>query len=305
MLTRVDPLSAAAGTLVLVAPPAPTYTGEELAAYNAFNTARSTCGFGYLRQNTNLDTSSANHIGWMVNNNTASHSEVASTTGFTGVNPWDRMTAAGYNWSLVDEVMASISIANKTGWGTNGARSLLAAPYHLKGLMWGELDIGISVKSGSTSGADINAPSAAAISWLVSDMGAPSNSAGQAQGATDVLTYPCQGVTGTAWQLQGESPNPIPGRDLSTSPIGQPIFVQAFHGNTLTITSASLTGPSGSVALLPTMTASNDPNAQVYSNQAVIMPNGPLSPNTTYTVSISGTNNTTAFSKTFTFTTGS
>jgi len=304
-VVRVDPLTAPAGSLLLAATPVSSYSGEELAAYNTFNTARTQCGFGYLTQNTRLDTAAFNHINWMVNNNTASHYEVSGTTGFTGINPWNRMTAAGYNWSLSSEVMAVLYTSNKTNWGTNGARSLLAAPYHLQGLMWGVIDIGISVKSGATSGADINAPGATPVSWLVADTGSPSSNPGQAQTTSQVLTYPCQGSTNTAYEMRGESPNPIPGRDLASSPIGQPIFVQVLHGQNLTINSATLTGPFGSVVLRPTMTASNDPNARIYSNQAMIIPDAPLTPNTTYTASITGTNNSTAFSRTFTFTTGS
>jgi hypothetical protein len=127
----------------------------------------------------------------------------------------------------------------------------------------------------------------------------------QVQDANSVLTYPCQGTTGTGWQVLNETPNPVTPRNLATNPIGQPIFVQALSGQTLLIQSASVTGPLGSVALLPTLTAANDPNAHLSGNQAILMPNLPLAPNATYTVSIAGTRNGTAFVKSFSFSSGS
>lgn len=166
--------------------------------------------------------------------------------------------------------------------------------------------MGISVMSGGPigSGADFTFAGAASESYIVVDMAASGNVPKQVQSPNDVLTYPCEGITGTNWQLQGEVPSPIPSRNLVVAPIGHPIFVQAIDGNTLTVTSASMTGPLGSVALLPTMTSVNDPNSHLLPNQAIILPNAPLTPNKSYAVKIVGTNNGVAFTKNFTFATG-
>jgi len=43
--------------------------------------------------------------------------------------------------------------------------------------------------------------------------------------------------------LNGENSNPVPGRILSANPIGQPIFVMAARGHTLTMVDVTLTGP--------------------------------------------------------------
>ena len=304
--TYTAPTTNASVPVVATGASATTYTGEELAAYNWFSTNRQTCGFGLLQQNAQLDTAARNHIVWMVNNNTFSHYEVAATAGFTGVTPWDRMAAAGYSGVQFGEILAGISTSNKTGFGLKGARNLLVAPYHLMGAMQGNREIGVSVKSGGPigSGADYTAAVTANESYLAVDMAASHALLPQVQRSTDVLTYPCQGVTGTAYALTAESPNPVPSRNLAVNPIGQPVFVQLLAGNVLVITSVSVTGPAGAVALLPTMTASNDPNQELLANMAIIMPSAPLSPSSAYSVFITGTNNGVGFSRSFGFSTG-
>jgi hypothetical protein len=169
-----------------------------------------------------------------------------------------------------------------------------------------EVGINITSSGPSGSGADVivSGSFAPAVRLAIS-LSSRSAFPVQRQSSTDVLTYPCSGITGTAYQLTGEDPNPVTPRNLATNPIGQPILVQVLLGRTLIITSATVTGPSGAVALLPTMTQTNDPNGRLSSNTAVIMPDLPLQPNTTYSVVINGTNNGVAFTRSFSFSTGS
>jgi hypothetical protein len=291
--------------IVTNAPPSPSgYGVEELAAFNRFNGHRTQCGFGYLAPNAALDTSAANHLNWMVANNTVSHSEISGTTGYTGSTSQARMIAAGYaSGTQYGEVLTGGTGIAKTGFGVKGARILLAAPYHLAGLMASHRDIGISLKSGGNlgSGADVTYAGSAAVTWLVADMAASSTNLHQLQNGSEVLTYPCQGITDTDYEVRAESPNPVPGRDLSTQPIGHPIFIQALKGRTLVISSVTMTGPSGTVPLLTTMTSANDPNSVLGSHQAVVMPSAPLAANTSYTVTITGTQSGFSFNKNFIF----
>jgi hypothetical protein len=290
------------------APVASSYSGEELAAFNAFNIARNGCGFGVLLQNAAIDRAALNHVGWMVANNSFSHSEIAATPGFTGVDLGARLSAAGYaGWVSYGEVLTAQTGGSKTGFGLFGARTLLSAPYHLMGLMQGNREIGISVKSSGPLGSGADITSATTRLWFAADMAANSSLVPQAQGAADVLTYPCQGVTNTARQLTNESPNPIPARDLALNPIGQPVFVQLLAGRTLVINTATMATTAGNipVANAAILTAATDPNAELTGNQAIIIPNTPLAANTQYTVTLQGSNNGTAFQKIFTFSTGS
>ncbi len=262
--------------IVTTAPPSPSgYAAEELAAFNRFNGHRAQCGFGYLAQNAALDTSAANHLNWMVANNTVSHSEISGTTGYTGSSSQARMQAAGYaSGTQFGEVLTGGTGISKAGFGVKGARILLAAPYHLAGLVASHRDIGISLKSGGNlaSGADITYAGSSSVTWLVADMAASSTNLPQLQSGNEVLTYPCQGIADTDYEVRAESPNPVPGRDLSTQPIGHPIFVQALKGRSLVISSVTMTGPAGTVPLLPTMTSANDPNSVLGSHQAMVMP---------------------------------
>lgn len=309
--TASQPVSQPSVAIITAAPPTPTYAvgSEELAAFDQINLSRSKCGFGTLRQNQAIDMAVLNHVTWESENSTFSHYETPNTTGFTGADPGARLNYAGYKWTSFGEVMSGLPVALKAGFGLHGMRLLLAAPYHLMGLMQGSREIGISVKtSGPTgSGTDIPYPSAASATWLVADMG--SNVATfpfQVQSTTDVLTYPCQGITNTVTKLENESPNPITNRNLSTTPIGQPVFVQVAAGQTLSITTASIVTTIGSnpVLVAKTLTAANDDNHMITGNQAIIIPDAPLAANTEYSVTIQGTNNGAMFLKSFTFTTG-
>src|SRR5690606_14608806 len=85
-----------------------------------------------------------------------------------------------------------------------------------------------------------------------------------------VLTYPCEGTTGTAYQLKNEQPNPVPGRDLSTAPVGQPIVVAVRVGQLITISSAAMVKKSdGSpVFLRAPIVRANDSNQLVDPSRA-------------------------------------
>ena len=288
---------------------ASSYDGEELAAFNAFNAARMGCGFGSLLQNTRIDHAALNHLTWMAENNSFSHYETAATPAFTGVDLGTRLGAVAYtDWVSYAEVLTAQTGASKSGFGLLGARNLLAAPYHLMGLMQGNREIGLSVKSGGPIGsaADIRFDAALTRLWFVADMAASRSLLPQAQAATEVLTYPCQDVSDTAWQLTNESPNPIPGRDLAARPIGQPVLVQVLAGQALTISSAVMlrTADRSPVPIAVILGAGNDANLELSGNQALIIPDLPLSPGTQYSVTLRGSNNGSTFLKTFNFSTG-
>jgi hypothetical protein len=122
------------------------------------------------------------------------------------------------------------------------------------------------------------------------------------------LTYPCQGSTDTAYRLTGEVPNPVPTRNLATSPLGQPIIVMIRKGRVLTLTSATMTKVSTGtpITLRAPVTLANDVNQGYYeANFGYVLPDVALEPSTQYQVTINGKNGATVFSRTFTYTTGS
>jgi len=62
--------------------------------------------------------------------------------------------------------------------------------------------------------------------------------------------------------------------------------------------------PDANLISLKVLDSATDPNKLLPKFEGVAYPTSPLQPNTTYSVSITGTVNGTAFSRNFTFTTG-
>ncbi|HEY3046279.1 MAG TPA: CAP domain-containing protein [Polaromonas sp.] len=281
---------------------------EELAAFNLLNAERERCGFGSLAQNAQLDAAARAHADYQIVNSVVSHLEDAGNpNGFTGVFAADRIAAAGYTdaGALSDEIAGFLGTSEKAGLGGPALRNLLNAPYHLQGLMSGFRDVGMSVRSSADTGVG-----AAAVILQIN--AAYKRVAGpQLFAGTEVHTYPCEGTSGVNFKLTNEEPNPVPGRDLSTAPLGSSVYVAARDGNVLDVTSASMVQLSTGqfVTLRAPITAANDPHGPCVagcfkSHQAYVVADAPLQANMSYQVTINGTNNGTSFSRTFSFATG-
>jgi uncharacterized protein YkwD len=305
----VDSSNSGAGgfaSVLKTAPPDPGYVDAQKVVYDIFNKARGDCGFGYMTRNAKIDQAATAHANYGVVNNVFGHYEVAGKPGFTGVDPWARMTAAGYaNYapgsSEVGAVSPVVALGDEFRAVAIAAKELLSAPYHMAAVLgnYGHSNIGVGVQFAPP----VQNQTSAQV-WAV--LGTPLGSLQQSLASGDVRTYPCEGTTGTAYQLLGEDPNPVPGRYLSTNPIGQPIFVMAARGHTLTIVNVSLTGPDGiPLAVLPTLNSALDKTGRfIEPHYAIIMPDKPMLPLTKYKVVINGKDNNTPFTRQFSFTTG-
>ena len=116
---------------------------------------------------------------------------------------------------------------------TSMARSLLAAPYHLRSLMQPSSKVvGTAVVAYKPYNKDTRNNQGYV---LVSNAAATADTVDA--NYAGVLTYPCQGVTGTVTALYNETPDPVKhtGRDLSTDPIGQPIYIKVAAADTIQI----------------------------------------------------------------------
>ena len=290
-------------------PVASTYAAdsEELAAFNLLNKERSWCGFGTLKQNAALDQAAKNHADWQNFNLYFSHFESPLYPDkFTANAPYDREVLAGYVFGLGGSgseafVNWPFSVTKK-GKGTESVRGLLNAPYHMRGILEGYQDVGVAVRDS----VDVNKTTNTAVAQY--QFAYTSSKGIASQTSSEVRTYPCEGTTGTDYKLTAEEPNPVPGRDLRTNPLGGSVLVQLRYGNKLAFTSATMTQVSGdgagtAVTLRDPVTSANSGNAFL-SHQGYIVADAPLLPNTAYQVLINGTNNGTAFSRQFTFTTG-
>ena len=292
--------------------PAPSYAGatEELAAFNLLNAERSRCGFGMLAQNTALDTAAKGHADWQLVNNYAEHLQVTGTPLFTGVTPGDRIAASGYGatgtFSAADELATVLGTSAKIGMGEGRTRELLNAPYHMKGLVGSFRDIGIAVRN-SIDTASTFGPRVA----VQFNLAYKSNAGPQLFAGSDVQTYPCDGSTGIKRLLNNESPNPVPGRDLAATPLGSSVYIAVREGQALVISSANMikVATGAAVTLRNPVTSANDPYAPCTSgcyknHEAYIAADAPLDASSQYQVTVTGTNNGTAFSRTFSFITG-
>jgi uncharacterized protein YkwD len=282
---------------------------EELAAFNLLNVERDRCGFGRLAQNAQLDAAAKGHADYQILNNLLTHVQNASVypRGFTGTLPADRVAAAGYLGAggITDEIVGFFGTARKTGLGADGVRGLLSAPYHLRGLMGGYRDVGVSVRS--SADVAISSP----MVYLQIDAAYKAGVGPQLFGTSEVNTYPCEGTTGVNRQLSNETPNPVPGRDLAVNPLGAVVYVAVREGNTLLISSAAMIEvPTGrSVTLRAPVTAANDPYGNCLEgcykpHQAYVAADAPLLANAFYQVLVNGSNNGVPFSRVFTFVTG-
>lgn len=309
VLKTISGPSQAAGTPLVMNVAGPTYVkgSEDLFAFNKLNVERGACGFGLLSQNAQLDVSARGHSDYQIINNTLSHDQNRSQfpNGFTGNTSRDRASAAGYSdaGDVGDNFTMQLGSSKKATFGDRGMRELLNAPYHVASLLAGYKDVGIAVRSSAeTTPAGVNPAVVLQVATAFK------NSAGKQLMATgDVATYPCAGTTNVNRKLNDELPNPVPGRNLKTDPIGSTIYIAVRDGQSLSITSATMveTASKMSIKLRTPITRSNDPNNMYKSHEGYVAPDAPLKAFTQHSVDIRGTNNGTAFVRQFTFTTGS
>ena len=283
---------------------APSYASEDALAFNLLNAERSKCGFGMVAQNTQLDVAAKGHSDYLISNNMLGHFQNASDPGYTGNTAMQRAAAAGYTaQGITDENTDQFGTSTLAGTGVWSIRGLLAAPYHLAGMVAGYREIGISIRSSDDLG---TTGTFGPRTHQQYNLAYTSATGRQEPASNEVLTYPCEGSTGVNYRVTNESPNPVPGRDLLASPIGPGILVAVRTGQVLTVTSATMVTVSGNtpVTLRATMTKANDPNSVLADHEALIIPDAALTPSTDYRVTIGGKNGTADFTKTFTFTAG-
>lgn len=290
---------------IVTTAPGETYAAasEDESAFNLLNAERARCGYGYLSQDTRIDAAARAHADYQLINWTNSHYETFGNPGFTGQNGGARIGYQGYSWAAYgDNISMKLGSNSKTGYGEKSVRDLLSAPFHSNSLLGFFRDVGFGIRN--------NVDAGSANSGAVTQINlAYTSAAGKQEPASDtVLTYPCQGTTGVNYQLRNESPNPVPNRDLWNNPLGHPILMRVKDGQVLSVTSATMThvATNTSVTLRSVaQTKADDTNGLFRSNEAYVIPDGPLTANATYSVTISGTNAQVPFTKTFTFTTGS
>jgi hypothetical protein len=264
--------------------PAPSYPaeGNEWLAFERLNRNRSTCGFGLLAQNAQLDAAASAHVKYVVENQIITHYETASSPGFTGTSPRARAAAAGYIGSVGEELAAGLMIPSIFPRGDIVTEMLMDVPYHAVVALEGMRDVGIATGAGvivMNPGVKTGAP---------------------LQSASGVRTYPCDGITDVRPSVANEEPTPFPSDPAGTQ-WGPTISVV---GKAVRVTVASITGGTGSVAIKAILGdgATKDPLGLCTGTNACVVPQ-PLQPGTDYQVHLEGTDAGVPFTADFTFTT--
>lgn len=281
---------------------APTYPAGSLNRYgfDLLNTELSRCGFGYSNQDARLDRAAKAHGDWMAINNQFGHTEDGTRfpNGFTGANSTVRAQFQGYPNGAGENLALTSAPFGNTALEFRAAeylvRVLLAAPFHLRSLAASANDLGFAF----TRGGDVGQTQGRENNLYVTIV--PANVMGQPRqdlSNQEVATYPCEGSAGVVGAIYGEEPNPVPGRDLFTNPISNGVLVRTNIVGTINVTSFSMVeaGTTTPLRLLPPVVANSS---------VIYFADQPLKKTTRYTVTTRGTAGGVAFSRTFTFTTG-
>ncbi|MEW6346262.1 MAG: CAP domain-containing protein [Paraburkholderia sp.] len=284
--------SASTATSANVSTPQYSAGSAQLAAFSLLNQERQQCGFPALVENTQLDSAAAAHAQYMsANGGTITDTEVSPSAGFTGDTYADRATHFGYPQNVyvggVSGGYYTNATLTNTQYGQNLVYEWLGGVYHVAIASWPITSVGVGVSQISFDG-------------FPEIQGSLSIANLQPMTTSGPLTFPCQGTTGIAYQEAAESPAP----PNTSGAFGTPVSVTGNPTDTVVLQTGTMTDTSGNVISLQVLNSSSDPNKLIPAFEAVAYPASPLSPNTTYTVALSGTYDGTAFSRSFTFTTG-
>lgn len=288
--------------------PSAIYATGTLAAsaYSTLNSARQAYGTGLLAQNVKLDIAAGNHAKYASQRYgeadfaDTGHTENVSKSGYTGVNPVDRMAYAGYVATVVGEDMTTfISVDGvSSDPGVVAVNTLLSGPYHRFGLFDGNRDVGIGNVAARFSG------EGGTNNTVVIDMGVVQGAQVQLPTTSWVGVWPVSGADNVMYGFAGETPNPIPVNNGACA--GYPVSVQVRNGGTLTTSSFTMADASGAAVSVQLSTVATDFNpAQARANSAYIIPFKPLKLATKYTVHFLGSANGATIDKTWSFTTTS
>ncbi|MBB5510915.1 CAP domain-containing protein [Paraburkholderia atlantica] len=281
----------------------PQYTADsaQLAVFNTINQQRQQCGFPALVENTQLDQAAQAHASYMgQNGGTVTDTEVAGNPGFTGVTYADRAVHFGFPGSQTEAPGSQTVYAGgvSAGFYTNAklteaaygqaiAYGWLSGAYHIAVAVWPVTEIGVGWNETTFNGFP-EVQSSLAIANM------------QPLAGNLPLTFPCQGTAGVPYVSGGETPMP----PNTSGSFGMPVAVVGNSTDKIVLTSATYTDTSGNVVNLQILNSATDPNKELPPFEAVAYPATPLTANTTYSVSLTGTRNGVAFSRNFTFTTG-
>ena len=282
----------AAATLLAQEPNAPQVTGNTATdGFNWFNYRRAQAGLHTVSRNSKIDTASQGHSDYQAVNDTITHYQTQGNPGFTGVEPGDRLAAAGYTFPASNYAYGEVISSTSDPSGFNAAENLIAAIYHrfvILDPMYKEAGAGAAV-------------SASRLTYFTTDFTAIGLDSGL--GAGNVAVYPTAGQQHVPVNFfsNNELPDPVPGRNE----VGYPISVHADILDSVTVQSFTVRPHGGSALSVQLIDHASDTNMQSmgFDSAAAIVPLDPLQSATTYDVSFVGTAGGVAVTRNWSFTT--
>ncbi|OTP72172.1 CAP domain-containing protein [Caballeronia sordidicola] len=296
----------------------------EAAALDILNGYRAQMGVGELRPDVMLNQSAQAHAAYLSSNLAASaisglsHDEVATNANFYAETPLTRARKAGSpvtEW-IGEAINAGSIQTSSLAYGHDCVDGLLDTVYHLNTMTGPQESIGIGFLPASAQEALYVCNFDFGL--LTAAIGAPLDNAiptvgGQQMAVTTIAHAPLTNETTVARTMRTEAPNPTP--DFAAP--GHPLMVRVRAdqaGDTLTVTSFTLTDQSGAVVtgriLIPANAQSGsiasaviDPNGLLGQGTAFFIPAQPLAANTTYSATFSGSRDGVPVSTSWSFTT--
>jgi uncharacterized protein YkwD len=282
-----------------------TYAGGALTIYNALNADRLAVNSGALTQNSQLTTAAAAHLSYIAQNYSAaavSHSETSGVSGFTGADPWARVTAAGYQYANSSDVTESI------GWSSLDSptfciNQLLNSVYHADKLLGSFRDVGIAYGQ-----------VAANVYVCVLELGTQTGQFGQLRDTGVLRAFPFGPRTFShQFYPANESPNPMPDY-AGTATAGTPIAVSmaaygSVNSNGYVVTKFALKDINNNPVPARILAASGvtgpglTADATLDPGSVVLVPLDPLMSNAGYSVEFVGTNGDVEYKKAWMFST--
>jgi|GEM_PF-721439 len=257
---------------------------EKAAALTEVNRTRQLVGLPTVVINAQLNQAAQAHADYLqANVNGISHDETPGLPGFTGATPSARLSAAGYAYSAMNEVISGGDTS-----GQKAVQGLVQAIYHRFGILAPAVaEVGIG--QGAALGKFPN---------VVIEFGATfANAVTMPQGWLG--TYPVDGQTGVVRDFLSdtESPDPV----ASQNRVGYPVSIHAAANDTLLVTSFTLKPVGGAPVQVQLLNYPAD--AHVPASAAAIVPLSVLDYGTAYQADFSGTRNGQSVNLSWTFTT--
>jgi hypothetical protein len=261
------------------APPAGA-SADAVTALDAENTLRVAMGVPCASLVLTLCTSAQNHCTYYTTNQgsttcaaASAHSEVSGCPGFTGADPGTRIKAAGYTGMGWSECMAFMG--NPAG----AVKMFVDSVYHRVPVLspW-YTDMGYGGGTGCDT-IDFGPGAAAAPKTLTA-------------------VYPYDGQTGVPLSFNGAQEGPTPPAPSAGWPSGYPVTL---YGQGITVTAHQIV-VDGTTTALPHIWLDGD--STLGSSAKVLYTESPLSANTTYRVTVDGSNASGSLHFDWVFTTG-